>query len=185
MGFLCLYLESWLGHDANTGGGYGRLGKPRSAGAEWSSAETYPYSPPGDPDMQPDEEDLDVFGLPRIDRDPQLYGSLRVDRGSFAHSSVRGLGELAVAKGMVPFPDMYSSMDASAGGMSPKIYQTAPARRTGSAQGWSSPPEFPEDDGIRSFSLWDVPTDDERSMLHAQMDHEEMVECFKDLFDLE
>lgn len=185
MGFLRLYLESWHRHDAKVGGGYGRLGPPRNAAGEWSSAETYPYLDPGDPDMQPDEDDLDSDFLPHIDRNPELYGSLRVDRGSLAHTSLRGLGELAVAKGMVPFPDMYASRDASVGGMSPKVYQTGPSRWTGSPQGWSSPPEFPEDDDIRSFSLWDIPTDDERALLHAQMEHEEMVECFKTYFDLE
>jgi hypothetical protein len=68
------------------------------------------------------------------------------DNFSFANGNIRtGIGE-AVAKGMVPFPNMYKNRVQAGGGVnSPKLVSPGQYNRTGTYRGWSKAP-IPLDD---------------------------------------
>jgi len=181
------------GHDANQGGGYGRIGKPKGAGTTWLKNTSFPY----DEEVEEfDEDEEGVLDGPAIaDRfvnkmSNHFYGGSksggrnqkRTDKSSFAHSSARGLGE---ATGMVPFPNMYKNRTATAGGTSPSVYKTRPGMKggVGSKKGWSTrpPPLKHDEDMDNAYHLDDFLTDDEKALDKASKTHDRLVKEFKQL----
>lgn len=188
-------------HDARQGRGYGRTGKPTGAGTTWQKGKEFPYIEVLETTEEEEEEMEDMWDSPETaskfmsklsthfygGSDPYGRTRARVDRGSFAHSSGRGLGE-NVAKGMSPFPNMYKNRGAAVGGMSPTVYKTAPGRKGGghgSKKGWSaSPPVRLSDETEPAYTLEDILDldDDERALKRASDQHEELVSDFYETF---
>ena len=130
--------------------GYGRATK-KFHGARTKGA-VYPYSEPAE-DLEGVDLDLEIDVLQKIlnkvqtpyQSDDELIGR------SIDHTAkVSGntpinpvpLGEIAAAKGMVPFPTMYKKRIQVGGGVnSPMAIRPGQAVRTGTTQGWSRAPE--------------------------------------------
>jgi hypothetical protein len=160
--------------------------------------ESFPYI-----EVEDDEgEDLEDFWDDPIDADrfmtklsTQYYSTqdpygqrrARVDRGSLAHSSGRGLGE-NVAKGISPFPKMYKNRGPTVGGTSPTVYKTAPGRQggggRGSKKGWfSAPPAMFSDVSDPAYTLEDILDcdDDKRALAKAKKDHNDLTDAYEQM----
>ncbi len=140
--------RSGLSFDTRTDLGYGRTSnnfqQPRA------KASSYPYI---EEDEYADDVDLDleISVLQRLvnktsspyKSDDSLIGRSR-DNGAFVsgNTPIMHMGEMAVAKGMVPFPDMYKGRIQVGGGVnSPMAYTPGTPIRTGTERGWSYAPE--------------------------------------------
>lgn len=170
--------------DSLSGHGYGRLGRPRGIGGEFKGASLYPYrEPPAHSDDEFEEEqelDDEEFktDIKLFFNDPSERGQGRVDRGSFAGSSTRGLGEMTslpkAMNGITPFPEMYDDIEAPIGGLSLSVSSPAPQTFTGTKHGFSSAPFVPWEEET-FYDLHDLPLPDERALIRAQSDHAELV----------
>ena len=186
--------------DARTGGGYGRLGDPSGAGTQTHADASFPYVTPlqsaldcvedpecDDPHDGTIDPDIDLGLAHRVQnavgatssQDPYGARRARVDRGSFAHSSMRGLGEMtSTGRSISPIPDLYYGRDMSVGGQSNPVHPHD-VRTTGSKKGWTSPPPpIVTDDEEYVDTLWDIETPDERALSRAKREHEHMVETY-------
>ena len=186
-------------HDANSGGGYGRTGKPTGASTTWQSGADFPYKSVDAitdeelddiDDVWSDEDSASKFVNKVMSKysthDPYAFKHGRRDNSSLAHSSNRGLGETAMASGISPFPNMYKNRQTSSGGMSPTIYTTGPGLKggKGSKRGWSTRPPARTNDNNEEARTWeDIPSDDERALLKVQNMHDELTNEFEQIFD--
>ena len=133
-----------LSHDSNTDRGYGKAADKFHK--QRQSASSYPYV------EEDDHEDIDdLFSHDLIKRvankiatpfksSDSLIGR-SIDHSSFAGGNNRvGIGE-SVAKGLVPFPNMYKKRIQVGGGVnSPKMVSPGQYNRTGTYRGWSHAP---------------------------------------------
>lgn len=170
---LSLGQRPGLSHDSRTGLGYGlskdKLHQPRAKG------NSFPYI---DADEE-EEVDLEIshdtlekivnkIATPFASSDP-LIGRTS-DFSAMANGNVRvGIGE-GVAKGLVPFPNMYKKRVQVGGGVnSPKLVAPGQYNRTGTLRGWSkapvdahSPLEYDEDTSSEDAALKKV-----RKLVHS------------------
>lgn len=174
-------MSTYATFDSLAGHGYGRLGKPRGSAGEWNASTSFPYLEEPlhvDDDEEQQDDDYEV-DIKLFFNDPSERGQGRVDRGSFAGSSTRGLGEASplprATKGIVPFPGLYDDIEAPIGGMSSKVSSPAPQTYTGSKRGFSLAPSIPWEDELTFKTLQDLPMPDERALRRAQEDHAEIV----------
>lgn len=133
-------------YDANSNSGYGRL-EPKFH--KERSFFQYPEPPEHDPVAESEIDDetyMAVLSRLLSYKPSDQYSKNKNDPFYFVGSATK-LGESA--SGMVPFPRMYKSKQAIAGGTSPK-YPTGPtvgfqsrSRPTGTKRGYSSAP-YPE-----------------------------------------
>lgn len=159
--------------DTKAGLGYG-LAVPSGRDVPRPANKGFPYREE-DPYEEEDEDatyDADVDLLKML-QNKTAAGYLPVDplaaRDPFSfagmNSGLTTIHELAAGTGMVPFPTMYSKKQAVAGGFTQyPAYDERPYKRTGTTQGYASPPppsEAGEPDDIIIFSLKDILDDDE------------------------
>lgn len=184
--------------DGRQGHGYGRIGEPKGAGSTWTMPQTYPYVEgeplePAEDEVAEDEDLLRHFvqmvALGNIQgRDPYGARRARVDRGSFAHSSGRGLGESALnsSDGIAPLPGLYKSMapfGPPIGGLSWNYItlRSGDVGRGGSKAGYASPPPPMLSQDLETVDGWrSVPTDWERQLQQAADIHQSLLDQTKD-----
>lgn len=140
------YINRWQHYDANLDVGYGRLTpkfhQPRSF-------MQYPEPPSHDLEAEAEIDDDTYYAVVKRLLDYQPSDPYAKNKNDPFHF-VDGATKLeSVAKGMVPFPKMYSNRQAVAGGTSPRSPGGPTAsfrtriRPTGTKRGWSkSPPEI-------------------------------------------
>ena len=125
--------------------GYGRT--QASFHKQRSKSSTFPYTVDDNHDNSEDfseyDEDLLRKFIKKTLMNPQKSDSLigvSVDKTSFVSGNTP-LGELAVAKGISPFPKMYSKRIQVGGGVNkPMAYDPGQYERTGTYHGWSRAP---------------------------------------------
>lgn len=149
--------------DANTGGGYGRLGKSKGVGTTWTLPSTYPYKEEPEDDEEScscdDSLEDDAFASEHerqkflnkvngkyIDADPL---NLRIaDKFAFVNGSTR-LGE------------RIETSDGRSGPYAPRV--------SGAKHGWSRPLNgMPWDEDDPAYELKDIPEPDERAIKKQQ-----------------
>ena len=142
-----------LSHDSNTDLGYGKVADKFHK--QRQSASSYPYV---EEDEHEDIDDLfssdlmkgvaNKMATPFRSHDALIGRS--IDHSSFMGGNNRvGIGE-GVAKGLVPFPNMYKKrIQVGGGANSPKLVAPGQYNRTGTYRGWSHAP-VPADQQIVS-----------------------------------
>lgn len=188
--------------DTNQGHGYGRLGEPRGAGMTSKEGDLYPYvEPPADDhegDVDAGVEDGDIplgpahvdllnkIGVSWADRDNFARKRARVDRGSFAHSSGRGLGEsIGVGSSISPIPGLYRSKDGAgaAGGVAWSVYKTGPGLKGGghgSKAGYFGPPPPSIDDPVLNvYDIEELPDSDELTQIRLDREVDEVQQEYR------
>jgi len=178
--------------DARKGSGYGRASTPSGVGGEYSARDDFPYTEGPtelddeveESDPWADENDEDVFLKKTGHRSFRNSGN-HADRGSFAHTSNRGLGE---SSSMVPIPGLYRTSDdpGETGRHHQSAFRTGPGHKggsSGSKAGWfGAPPPMMSDTTPPVYSLSDLPDSAERALQKAQDDHSSLVSDFEDEF---
>ena len=172
-------------YDSNNDRGYGRLTPKFHAPRSFLQ---YPEPVHRDPEAEADIDDATYAAVLSkiLDVSPtDPYAKNSVDPFYFAGSATK-MTEISTAKGMVPFPNMYNSKQAIAGGTSPK-YPTGPtkgfqsrARPTGTKKGFSSAP-YPHIDSI------DDEIDDYEGIMTTNLDqrHVNLIKKLVNLIHLE
>lgn len=163
--------------DANQGGGYGRAGKARGLGSEYTTASDFPYYEKSE---VPEEDDVD--DLPASEKLSTFRYTTHDPAGAFASadrwsaSSARiGVSE----SGIVPIPDLYDNMDGgSPVGGTGTLSRITPF--VGSKRGAAGYNPLAIDDEMENFSIYDIINDDDtKSLERSKKIHSDMVKEYR------